>query len=511
MKQSGPYATLNVLRNVPLTGEWEEWGVGNMTDVVAFPYFRYKIGEEVLQWLPAERQVRIERRKDAPGIIRIPDPYKGDYPYKDKMKMIDPDDTFYLVIDTTDPSRVTAKYTLTGAADGSAFCFDDYSQNIEYGKCLDNKVTFLTSLTWNSLIANPYWGVKPQLSLELPGYKDFTVAINNQSDDTERVEIENKSENVVSVDVALVPADEYDSNYPEHMCELVMNRSEGLFIHNYPVQVGKTLSVTIAELGQSVSRSAETLPSGRYHVVVVPREADGTPHYGPVSEEVKYSAPWKYIGVAEINDHALVWSPDGGVDMKAEAYEDPYNPGFYMLKDCYKDYATNNNNVEKKYFSEYVPSSLYIDARNPEKVNLVADAFFGSLPYRGFNTGVSLNLDPDPDGDNGYHYIQTMGNYFFSSNNKDYGKKQGDYILFDKNNLITTWDGTADLYYAHSLTIKLPHVEEGAVEGVESDADASAPVQWYNMQGVRVDIDNVPSGVYIRRQGGVTSKVAVRR
>lgn len=197
--------------------------------------------------------------------------------------------------------------------------------------------------------------------------------------------------------------------------------------------------------------------------------------------------------------------------MKAEAYEDPYNLGFYMLKECYKDYATNNKDVDKKYFSEYVPSSLYIDARNPEKVNLVADAFFGRLPYRGFNTGVSLNLDPDPDGDNGYHYIQTMGNYINSSDDKDYGKKEGDYILFDRNNLITTWDGTTSLYYTKSLTIKLPHVEEGAVDGVESDADASAPVQWYNLQGVRVDIDNVPSGVYIRRQGGVTSKVAVRR
>lgn len=104
-----------------------------------------------------------------------------------------------------------------------------------------------------------------------------------------------------------------------------------------------------------------------------------------------------------------------------------------------------------------------------------------------------------------------MGNYINSSDDKDYGKKEGDYILFDRNNLITTWDGTTSLYYTKSLTIKLPHVEEGAVEGVESDADVSAPVQWYNLQGVRVDIDNVPSGVYIRRQGNAASKVAVRR
>lgn len=512
MKKSGSIVSLNVYRNVPLAGEWEEWGVGKMTDVVAFPYFRRELGEDVLQLPPAERQVRIERRKDAPGIIRIPDPYKGDYPYKDKMKMIDPDDTFYLVIDTTDPSRVTAENTMTGADDYSFFNFDDYNpQNTEYGKCLDKKVTFLTKLTWDSWIANPNYGVVPQLSLELPGYKDFTVAINNLSDDQEKVQIENKSENVVSVDVALVPADEYDSYYPELMCELVMNRSEELIIHNYPVETGKTLSVAIAELAQSVSRSAGSLPTGRYHVVVVPRDADGTPHYGPVSEEVKYVAPWKYIGIAEINDQAL-WMTDyvsGGIDMKAEAYEDPFNPGFYMLKDCYKDYAPNfieRTGVEENVFCEYLESSLFIDARNSDKVNLVADAFFGNLPYFGFNTGIG-------DDNYGYNYINTVGNLNNSSDEKYYGKKQDDYILFDRNSLAySTYDSDKSFYYiTKSLTIKLPHVENGAVDVVENETDASAPEQWYNLQGVRVNIDNVPSGIYIRRQGNVTSKVAVRR
>lgn len=343
------------------------------------------------------------------------------------------------------------------------------------------------------------------MSLELPDYKDYTVAINNQSDDMEQVEIENMSENVTSVDMALVPADEVNPYYPEFMCERVMNRSEDLIIHNYPIEVGKTLSVSIAELAQSVSKSVESLPTGEYRVVTVPREADGTPHYGPTSKKVKYVAPWKYIGVAEINDHAVL---DVSVDMKAEAYEDPFNPGFYMLKDCYRDYASAYialTGVNGNPFSEYIPSSLYIDARNPGKVNLVADATFDVLPRKGFNTGVG-------DANYGYFYINTMGNYLNSTDESEYGKKKDDYILFDRNNLIQTWDSTSSFYYiSKSLTIKLPHVEEGAVEGVESDADSSAPVHWYNLQGVRVDIDNVPSGVYIRRQDNAASKVAVRR
>lgn len=516
MKQSGPNVSFIVYRNAPLEGEWEVWGEGRMTDVVAFPYLKFRAGEEVPDdaftlMPPAERKVRIERRKDAPGIIRIPDPYKGDYPYKDKMEMMDTDDTFYLVIDTTDPSRVTAEETLTGTSDCAYFSFDDYSTMIpKYGKCLDRKVIFRDGLKWRTDISNNRPDLIPQLSLELPGYRDFTVEITGLSDDGKEVEIENKSEHIVSVDMALVSDDNYDKYYPERSCELVMNGSEALFIHNHPVKKGGTVSVKIADLARS-GAVGETLPTGRYRVVVVPREADGTQHYGPVSDEVRYIAPWKHIGEAEINDQALVWSPaNAGVDMKAEAYEDPYNQGFYMLKECYKDYAANNTDTEKNQYSEYVASSLYIDARDPEKVNLVADAEFGSLPYRGFNTGVSLNLDPDTNGYNGYHYINTMGNFNNSSDNNEYGKKEGDYIKFDRNSLVTTWD-KGGFYYANYLTIKLPHVDDDAVDGVESDADASAPVQWYNLQGVRVDIDNVPSGVYIRRQGNAASKVAVRR
>ncbi len=49
-------------------------------------------------------------------------------------------------------------------------------------------------------------------------------------------------------------------------------------------------------------------------------------------------------------------------------------------------------------------------------------------------------------------------------------------------------------------------VRTGAIDGVE--ADSSLPVEYYNLQGVRVA--NPGSGVYIRRQGDSVTKVAVR-
>lgn len=41
-------------------------------------------------------------------------------------------------------------------------------------------------------------------------------------------------------------------------------------------------------------------------------------------------------------------------------------------------------------------------------------------------------------------------------------------------------------------------------------ADASAPVEYYNIQGVRMDGDNLPSGLYITRQGNKVQKTIIR-
>lgn len=46
------------------------------------------------------------------------------------------------------------------------------------------------------------------------------------------------------------------------------------------------------------------------------------------------------------------------------------------------------------------------------------------------------------------------------------------------------------------------------IEGVA--VDAAAPVEYYNLNGVRVNADNLTPGVYVRRQGKVATKVVVR-
>ncbi len=47
-----------------------------------------------------------------------------------------------------------------------------------------------------------------------------------------------------------------------------------------------------------------------------------------------------------------------------------------------------------------------------------------------------------------------------------------------------------------------------AIDGIEAD-DENAPVEYFNLQGIRVNSDNLTPGVYVRRQGSKTTKVLV--
>lgn len=51
-----------------------------------------------------------------------------------------------------------------------------------------------------------------------------------------------------------------------------------------------------------------------------------------------------------------------------------------------------------------------------------------------------------------------------------------------------------------------------AIEGITADeADINAPVEFYNMQGVRVNAENLGTGIYIRRQGSKATKIMVTK
>jgi hypothetical protein len=62
--------------------------------------------------------------------------------------------------------------------------------------------------------------------------------------------------------------------------------------------------------------------------------------------------------------------------------------------------------------------------------------------------------------------------------------------------------------YIH-LTNGVPTTEVASVSNIIAN-ESNAPVEVYNLSGVRVNAENLPAGLYIRRQGNTASKFVVR-
>jgi hypothetical protein len=82
-----------------------------------------------------------------------------------------------------------------------------------------------------------------------------------------------------------------------------------------------------------------------------------------------------------------------------------------------------------------------------------------------------------------------------------YGVKPGDVV------------GCGGLQTLHEGWTPKQMVDPSSISGVETisaDANANAPVEYFNLQGIQVGADNATPGLYIRRQGTETTKVVVR-
>lgn len=49
-----------------------------------------------------------------------------------------------------------------------------------------------------------------------------------------------------------------------------------------------------------------------------------------------------------------------------------------------------------------------------------------------------------------------------------------------------------------------------AISDIAVEADSNAPVRYYNLQGIEMPVENLPAGIYIRRQGNTSTKVIVK-
>ncbi len=158
---------------------------------------------------------------------------------------------------------------------------------------------------------------------------------------------------------------------------------------------------------------------------------------------------------------------------KAVVY-DWYMPG---LNDDWNPWDTGNYKFSAtETDGVYVLTAVEIPAATQFKI-----ATAGWAKQYGFIDGVSSNIQ--------------WGNFSTTLGEVSYG---GDVTC----GVTGTWDITWNL---NDLTVTF--VQNTGVDAIAAD-DANAPVEYFNLQGVRVD--NPANGLYITRQGSKVSKVVVK-
>lgn len=144
---------------------------------------------------------------------------------------------------------------------------------------------------------------------------------------------------------------------------------------------------------------------------------------------------------------------------------------------------------------------IYIDATYPDWVNISSDGEKGSIHTGVYLDGCSQRYDVYF----GTSYNLVCGYTMPTLNGRTITATQGTMLY-----VVTNAENNRKTEYSLEGTIALPEWNKtSGVETVTTDeADADAPVEYYNLQGVK--IINPGPGLYIRRQGSKASKVLIR-
>lgn len=81
----------------------------------------------------------------------------------------------------------------------------------------------------------------------------------------------------------------------------------------------------------------------------------------------------------------------------------------------------------------------------------------------------------------------------------------------ESENVTTVSFTPAAKMFFSTMTVTYGPSNLGAIDDIFGDADANAPVEYYNLQGIRVAADNLTPGFYVVRQGSKTAKVLIRK
>ena len=467
------------------TETWKKLGTGRYTDVLF---------ESVLS--STTYSVEIEESSTEAGKYRLI-PYGAG---STLAEYIGQTDTEYMIIHAGDPAKVY----MEDFCPFSAFLFsqlvseDEWTNYNEYGTISDGIITIpstaLVTAEFNDTyteITGWYYASSQDMVIALPGAKDYTIKLHtfNCPEDA-GIELDDATTQVFGIESGADVATIYMGFIPGHY---TFTLDDAALIKQY----GQG-----ATGGSRFLTYTETTEIGIYTLYAAAFDATGTAR--AVASDfflINYddSDNWEYAGTATYTESMLCATyqevPAEDLDMLYQVNKE--NPGMIRLVEPYA-YHSGSGGILTPHdtHSHYI----YIDATNENAVKvkpsaLGIDCGYGSaVIWSPADILSSQGVDDAKIAEQGY-----------------FGKKEGNKIHFDDEKILLGERGymNGKFFTTKEFNVTLKPDSSDGVGSVAIEDNSNAPVEYYNLQGVRV---NAPTagGVYIRRQGTTTNKTLVR-
>lgn len=502
-----PYRTLQVYRNSIPDGEWKSLGKGKLTEHFwtmgadsEKVYSDPNMANEYYQYIapPAVQEIEVEYLESNPAVYRIKNPFSSAHPYSAYMlERVSDSEDFYMVFDTTDPSKVLVPESLSGMTDRNDIAphimMDYYSYekklyaldpstvddhyNNSYGKLIDKKISFnYDGLRFYSLFTSDY---EFMLELELPGYEEYSMVTGKWPDvvfdeNGASVGVTEITENVARIEFAMFPEELYADDIrfsPEKLARMIADRAEGVKVHSAVPSADRTATLTVP---------AVDVPNGFSYMVAVLVDAYGNYHTPYLLNDRVYNptplSQWESAGTCYATG---VFLPVSGVKTKytyeLDVRKSPDIDGLYCFYEPFKteyDFLLplwTNESLVLTYDSTE-NRHLFINASNPEAVYIMDDpAGYEIQMGSPLNTGLG---------------IEGYGTLELAQGTGDYGKLAKNIDGFDQitfsDALVFRFPGMTgdDFYFLNDMTFVLDY---------DSSRDLSLAENWDKVADVEVE------------------------
>lgn len=496
-KYMGIYRTLTMFSNLPPEGTWQSAGRGvwHHPDMPSYQIYDWNSGESTTYEFPADKlqwEVEIEKRTDTDReVYRVVNPYSpscgladtfndlldkmysGDEaPYRpDAFRT---DDTFWFVFDVTEPG----KFTIEGGRPNGVG--NDHFMGMGFYELSEERMSGATFS--DNRLRIPHYSIN-DLVIDMPGFRGVGFEQIGDADGNIAGSICPATAEVRYVIIPATGEKPADAEFAAEAAR-VLDGTTAYDVHR--------IVRSVAE-GDIALLPYKDLIEGPAWMLIVPVDNSGEAFDHKVAS-LSYTKVFSDVTLSECllapfyrGDN--IYGNFTGLTVTRTTSPDEPDTDVYTLTNPY----VNDPGWYDKVSMHRKPTRDWEFVHDRSQGD-------GHVIMMSSNTGVSLDGVFGSDGD--YYLIPR----FY------HGSRDGEAFSFQLYNVgIEGYDeafppaDNARVYY----TFNIPGSATDGIGGITIDGDDSnAPVEYYDLQGRRVD--NPSAGLYIRRQGRHSSKVFVK-